>query len=70
MAFVSRSFLGPDKCISILKRASSVSPILVGYINLQSVSAGHKYGTTRPADKEDIGSNSNENASIEKRHPK
>ena len=53
-----------------LKRSSSVSTILAVYNNLQSVSAGHKYSTTRPADKDDISSNTNENASIEKRHPK
>jgi len=46
--------------------SSSASPILAVNINFQSVSAGHKYGTTRPADKDDISSNTNENASIKK----
>jgi hypothetical protein len=49
--------------------SSSFSPILAVYIEFRSVSAGHKYGTTRPADKDDISSNTNENASIEKRYP-
>lgn len=47
-----------------------MSLILAVYINFHSVGAGHKFGTTRPAVKDDIRSNTNENASIEKKTPK
>jgi len=50
-----------------LTNSSSMSPILAVYINFQSVSAGHKYGTTRPAVKDDISSKSKENTFIAKK---
>jgi hypothetical protein len=57
MALVSRYFVGLGKYISILQGHHECHLILAVCTNFQSVSAGHIYGTTRPADKEDISTN-------------